>query len=196
MTYHKSIPKQLGRDTPFLWFLYDNAKGDARYRLNDLAERYQKMSGYLDALSLAMGANKPVEQWVNTKDWGTGFVLAALGKHHHRPELFQALLNRLDENDQPPWEVADTCLWDPAEIQALTPWPERLLSHSKSITKTHIFNGYRKFYNGLGFHGKTADTPDHRKPKLSVILSFFNEQPVVLYPASPLFRPKNDEAII
>jgi hypothetical protein len=134
--YHHLIAKQLGRDIPFLWFLYDRAKVHPRYRTADFAERSQTLEAHLDALGMALQAGEPVEQWINPEEWGAGFVLALLGKRHNQPELFQEALERLDEKDDDrPREIADACLWDPAEAHALAPWLERLLGHPSPVAQ-------------------------------------------------------------
>jgi uncharacterized protein (TIGR02270 family) len=136
MSPPRLLTKQLGRDAPFFWFLYDNAKRHARYHPADVAEQIQRMEAYLDALGLALRNNEPVLQWINPEDWGACFLLALLGKRHDRPELFQAALDRLDEKEaNHPREIADAFLWDPPQIQALSLWLERLLHHPSPVAR-------------------------------------------------------------
>lgn len=129
-SYSKDIIKQLGKDAPYAWFLYDRAKQHARYTFADFREQAERVEACLDALSIALTAGEPVEAWLDGRDWGTGFVLVQLAIRHDQARLFDLALERLAKPDEThPREIADACLWLPHAKETLQPWLLRLAQH-------------------------------------------------------------------
>ena len=128
------IQAQLIKDAPYAWFLFDRAKQHARYYLADFREQAERLEAYLDALGIALMEGEPVEDWLAPDDWGSVFVLAALGVRYHQPRLFDRALDLLKEDEETHYrEVVDACLWDRPE--SIEPWLLRCYRHGSPVAQ-------------------------------------------------------------
>jgi hypothetical protein len=134
MIYAELGKDQLIKDAPYSWFLFDQAKLNARYRLVDFKEQANSVEAYLDALVVALNAGETVEEWLDMDDWGSCFILAVLGIRLNQVKLFETALDSLRKKQETHYrEIVDACLWD--KVEDLSPWLVLLFKHKSPVAQ-------------------------------------------------------------
>ena len=77
------------KDTPFSWFLFDQAKSNPRYKQVDVNEQIGLVNAYLDALYLPLSTGEDIDDWLDMSDWGSCFILIALAIRLQNKLFFQ-----------------------------------------------------------------------------------------------------------
>ena len=132
--YNPLIRQQLSKDTPFAWFLFDQAKHNSRYDFNDFQAQARSLEACLAALGLALDEGESVDAWLDLQDWGSLFVLTTLGLRHAQPEMIDTALDNLnDQQETHPRELLDACLWDGQKD--ISPCLNKLYRHESPIAR-------------------------------------------------------------
>ncbi len=112
MTAAPLMLKQLARDTPFSWYLYDLGKRHARFRIDDFEGQTRKLAAYTDAVDIAYQSGFPIIEKIDPSDWGSRFILGVLAHRYQISEL-NLQIHTIQHTDQSVYqrELTDAWYW-------------------------------------------------------------------------------------
>ena len=112
MSYNFSliIQNQLKHDTPYAWFLRDQASTSPIFYRKHLAELDERLEAYLDCFLVSQRAGKSLLPTLDMSDWGAVFVTALTAIRTHDVESFDLALKALEEESQAK-ELSDALCW-------------------------------------------------------------------------------------
>ncbi|VUD46568.1 hypothetical protein TDB9533_00849 [Thalassocella blandensis] len=175
MSYSQSVIKQLGKDAPYSWFLFDQAKSNPRYCYNDFREQSNALEAYLDTFTVALNGGDDIDNWLDINDWGSCFILAALGVGHCRPDLFDKALDGLKEKQETHYrEILDACRW--YDCDDLSPWLLKLCKHSSPVANQTVLALARRQTFNISDEMLSLFIQDHHPAVRSQLFHWFGEQ--------------------
>ena len=110
MNFSKVIQQQLKHDTPYAWFLRDQASVSPIFYKKHLAELDERLEAYLDCYLINHRAGESLLPILDMSDWGSVFVTALTAIRTHDIESFDVALSALEEETQAK-ELSDAFCW-------------------------------------------------------------------------------------
>ncbi|MCF6189963.1 MAG: TIGR02270 family protein [Cocleimonas sp.] len=110
MSLSKSLQQQLKHDTPYAWFLRDQASVSPVFYRKHLAELDERLEAYLDCYLVSQRAGESLLPILDMSDWGAVFVTALTAIRTNDTESFELALNALEEESQAK-ELSDAFCW-------------------------------------------------------------------------------------
>jgi len=110
MKLSKIIQQQLKHDTPYAWFLRDQASVSPIFYRKHLAELDERLEAYLDCYLISQHAGKSLLPTLEMSDWGSIFVTALTAIRTNDTDSFELALNALEEETQAK-ELSDAFCW-------------------------------------------------------------------------------------
>jgi len=86
MKYPKTLQSQLKHDTPYAWFLRDQASTSPIFHKKHLAELDNRLKAYLDCYLVSQRAGTSLLPTLDLSDWGSVFVTALTAIRTNDPE--------------------------------------------------------------------------------------------------------------
>ena len=97
--YCDIIWDQLLNDTPFQWYLRNQAAGHSTYTLDELFEEDDKLESHLDALFIGLKSGGQADDQYNLDDTGMVFVLAVLALRLDSNALLQQCVDNVTSSE-------------------------------------------------------------------------------------------------
>ena len=115
MFFSLALQQQLKHDTPYAWFLRDQACTSPIFHKRHVAELDGRLEAYLDCYLISQRAGKSLLPSLNMSDWGAVFVTALTGIRTNDADSFELALDSLEENEQAK-ELSDALCWTRLEL--------------------------------------------------------------------------------
>ena len=114
MIFTEIVQQQLKHDTPYAWFLRNQASTSPVFYRKHLAELDERLEAYLDCFIVSQRAGKSLLPILNMEDWGSVFVTALIAIRTNDSESFDIALDALETEEQAK-ELSDAICWTPIE---------------------------------------------------------------------------------
>jgi len=134
VTYNlsRSISNQLKHDTPYAWFLRDQASTSPIFQKRHLAELDGRLEAYLDCYLISQRAGKSLLPALDMSDWGAVFVTALTAIRTNDADSFELALDALEEDEQAK-ELTDALCW--TQLELAKPFLDNVILHKNPLAR-------------------------------------------------------------
>ena len=132
MRFSKVLQQQLKHDTPFAWFLRDQASASPIFYKQHLAELDDRLEAYLDCFLVRQSASKSLLPILEIGDWGSVFVTALTAIRTKDEDSFDIALNALETENQAK-ELNDALCW--TRTESIKPFLDKAILHINPLVR-------------------------------------------------------------